>query len=961
MKRLTEITRHELTGFFSAPTGMIFLGVFLLATLFDFFWVETFFARNIADVRPLFESMPVLMIFLAAAITMRLWTEERRAGTLELLLTSPVSPWTLVTAKFLACMALVGLALLLTLPLPLTVAWIADLDWGPVVGGYLATLALAAAYIAIGLCISARSDNPIVSLILTSLVCGLFYLVGSNTLTDLLPIHVAEWFREIGTGARFDSITRGVVDLRDIVYYLTLVAVFLSLNVLALEKLRWQGMKRAPRHRQRVVASGLVALNLLFVNVPLSQLDGLRLDLTEGHLYTLSPATHRILAELKEPLLIRGYFSAQTHPLLAPLVPRLRDLLEEYAIAGDGRVRVEIVDPHEDPEIEREAGQRYGIRPVPFQTANRYQTAVVNSYFDIVVSYGDQFETLGFRDLIDIKARNETDVQVDLRNPEYDITRAIKKAVQSYQGAGNLFASLPDGLVFHGYISDDARLPERLRELRHELEGILRTLEDKSHGRLTAEFEDPDQGDGGLARRLREDHGFRPMTTSLFDDRRFWFYMVLEAPGRVEIIPLPADLEAGTLRRSIKAALKRFSRGFLKTIAVVAPKGNPAMARFGMAPETLQFSTLRDRLEQDYSLVDTDLKDGHVPAQTDLLLLLAPRELDDRQLLAVDQFLMQGGTVVAAASPFKLGLRGRLSAEARPTGLEDWLADKGLELPQRFVLDPRNSAFPVPIQRNIGGFIIQEAQLVDYPFFVDIRRDGMDRSSGLLSGIEQLTMSWASPLGIDLERNRQRRITRLLRSSPDSWTTDEVDLQPDFERYGRLGFPMGSDRGPQVLAVSITGRFDSYFKDRPVPKPPADDAAKDGEDVKKGDTPPRIERLIEHSPESARLVLIGSSSFASDQVLDLVSNTLGTRYLAPVEFLQNAVDWSLEDRSLLALRSGRARFARILPPLDKAEQQFWEYLDYGLAALGLLIVWLYRHLFEQTRRRRYVALLSVEH
>src|SRR3546814_1424168 len=103
--------------------------------LFVFFWVETFFARNIADVRPLFEWMPLLLIFLVSALTMRLWSEERRSGTLEFLLTSPVRPAYLVLGKFLACLGLVAIALALTLPLPLTVAQLGPLDWGPVAGG----------------------------------------------------------------------------------------------------------------------------------------------------------------------------------------------------------------------------------------------------------------------------------------------------------------------------------------------------------------------------------------------------------------------------------------------------------------------------------------------------------------------------------------------------------------------------------------------------------------------------------------------------------------------------------------------------------------------------------------------------------------------------------------------------------------------------------------------------------
>ena len=108
-------------------------------------------------------------------------------------------------------------------------------------------------------------------------------------------------------------------------------------------------------------------------------------------------------------------------------------------MAGKGKVKVEFVDPQEKPEIEQEAGEKYGIRPVPFQTASRYQTAVTNSYFDVLIKYGNEFQTLSFQDLIEVKSEGDTKLEVELRNPEHDITRAIKKVLYSYQGGRQSF------------------------------------------------------------------------------------------------------------------------------------------------------------------------------------------------------------------------------------------------------------------------------------------------------------------------------------------------------------------------------------------------------------------------------------------------------------------------------------------------------------------------------------------
>jgi ABC-2 type transport system permease protein len=168
----------------------------------------------------------------------------------------------------------------------------------------------------------------------------------------------------------------------------------------------------------------------------------------------------------------------------------------------------------------------------------------------------------------------------------------------------------------------------------------------------------------------------------------------------------------------------------------------------------------------------------------------------------------------------------------------------------------------------------------------------------------------------------------------------------------------------------VEGRFDSFFKgqDSPLAKAPEteakDDEAQtkpdDPEAAKESDTPPApgpITSVIERSPESARVILVASNTFAEDAVLDLASEGLGTLYTQPVEFLQNAIDWSLEDRGLLAIRS-RAQFARTLIPMERSGQLFWEYLNYGLALLGLVAVWFWRRSVRRAEQRRYQAILA---
>lgn len=979
MDKFLAIFRKEFNAFFASPAAWLFLGTFLAVNLFIFFWAEAFFARNLADVKPLFEWMPILLIFLVAALTMRSWSEERRAGTLESLLTSPVSPLQLVLGKFAANLVLVALALLLTLPLPLTVSLLGDLDWGPVVGGYLASLFLAAAYVAIGLFMSARTDNPIVALILTVAVAGVFYLLGSSVLTALFGQHISGVLELLGSGSRFDSITRGVLDVRDLYYYLSLVGVFLMLNLLTLERLRWAGNPRNAKHRQWYAVTGLAIANFVLANVWLQGVGTARVDLTQGNIYSLSSATRQYMTGLQEPLLIRGYFSDKTHPLLEPLVPQIKDLLKEYQVAGGQQVQVEFVNPHDDQALETEAAEKYGIRPVPFRMASRYQAGVVNSYFNLLVAYGDQYQTLGYEDLIEVKAEGERDLDVRLQNPEYAITRAIRKLANAYQAGGNTFASLDKPVTFHAYVSPADKLPKALADLRKELEGVLEELRQSANGKLTVSFADPDADGGALAKKLQQDYGYSPQIASLFDPKPFWFYMQLEGNGNTVQVPLPAELDKNSLQQAVTAGLQRMAPGFLKTVAIVTPPAPMGGGMFMPVPGGKRYEELRKALGENVRLTDTDLKNGAVPADADLLLLLAPESLNEKQLFAVDQFLMKGGSVVVATGAFDVDISNTLNARTNTSGLEDWLQAHGLTLTKSMVLDPQNASLPVPVPRRIGPITVEEIRMMPYPHFPDLRQAGLNADTPVTSALGQLTLNWASPLELDKAKNEGRKVTELLHSSAQSWTSTELNVLPDYRQYPQTGFKPEAARAAQLLAVAVEGRFDSFFKGKQSPllakpedkaeanKADADPATSEGshksepDDASKPEDKPEektvVSSVIERSPDSSRLVLIGSNAFASDAVLQLASQGMGTLYARPLEFVQNLLDWSLEDQGLLGIRS-RAHFARTLEPMEHSSQLFWEYLNYALAGVGLLLVWLWRGWLQRRTRTRYQQLLA---
>lgn len=943
---LRRVAGKEISLFFGSPVAWLFLAAFAAVTLFVFFWVETFFARNVADVRPLFQWLPVLLIFLCSALTMRMWSEERGRGTLEHVLTQPVGISRFVFGKFCACLILLALALLATLPLPVTVGLMADLDWGPVLAGYIAALLLGSTYLSIGLFVSASTDNPIVSLIGAVALCGTLYLLGSPLLTGFFDDSTGAWLRALGSGSRFESICRGVIDIRDLFYYLSLTGTFLTLNVYALERERWS-RARSRRHRYWRGITALLVLNLLLANVWLQRVPGLRLDITEGRLYSLSEPTREFLQRLKEPLLIRGYFSSRTHPQLAPLVPQLKDLVREYEEVAGGRVRVEFIDPAQHPELEREAVEQYGLRATPFQVSDRHQSSLVNAWFHILVRYGGEAETLDFSDLIEVRTAANAPAEVRLRNPEYDLTRAIRDVLYSYRAGGRLFEGIDAPVELVGYVSDPALLPPLLQNYREAINTQLQQIAADSGGRFSFRFVEPGAGDGDVARRIENEWGFEPLTTALDEEREFYFYLTLE--DEHQVVQLPTDeFDPADFRNTLEAGLRRFSRGFTRTVALAVPRGPGGAPQ--PAPNVPTFSQLERVITRDYSIRMEQLEDGSVTPEADILAVVAPHELGQRALYAIDQFLMRGGTVVLATSPWTADQSGgEWRLRPWPSGLDEWLAHHGLHIGEALVMDAQNSPIPAPLIRRAGEHAFRDVQLVDYPYFVNLRPPGLDPDHPVTAGLPQLTMGWASP--VDVKRGEQQRLTTLLRSSGEAWLSSSTDITPLADEAGRPTFYGQGQKMSRTLGVIVQGRFHSWFADRSPPQPPAN-----------GDTgsarTTELQPLVKHSPLSARIILFASNDFLDDQMFNAVVAGSGTQYHGALELFMNTLDWSLQDSSLLGIRS-RGHFNRTLPPMDDRARTVLEYFNYALALGWLGLLGLVHWLCAALRKRRYRKVLEL--
>ncbi len=227
MQNISAIFKKEFKAYFLSPIAYIFITVYLITTTFLFF--QGFFLINQADMRGYFDLMPWVFLFFVPAITMRTWAEEKKVKTLELLLTWPISDFEVVVGKFLASFALLSIVVLLSITIPVTIAILGHPDMGQIVGQYIGALLLGGAYLAIGLWVSSLTENQIVA-----------FIVGNPFVTMASPSFLVPVLSYLGLGNHFESISRGVIDTRDLIYYASVIGFFLFLNVCSLGSRKWE-------------------------------------------------------------------------------------------------------------------------------------------------------------------------------------------------------------------------------------------------------------------------------------------------------------------------------------------------------------------------------------------------------------------------------------------------------------------------------------------------------------------------------------------------------------------------------------------------------------------------------------------------------------------------------------------------------------------------------------------------
>ena len=361
---MIALWKKELVTFFSSLTGALVMAVFLVITGL-FLWIIpgnfNILFGGYANLDGLFYMAPWLYLFLVPAITMRLFSDEKKSGTLELLMTRPVPAWQIVTGKFLAGFTLVVLSLLPTLIYFYSVSHLAqpaeNIDTGAIWGSYLGLLLLAGAYVAIGIFTSSITENQIVAFVLAALFSFLFYS-GFNALASIPFFDGIDTFLiNLGIDAHYQSISRGVVDLRDIVYFLSVMMVFLGMT-----RLKLKGEKT----NFFLLLSGVIVINILISNIII------RADLTQEKRFTLAGITKDFLSEMEAPVFAHVYLEGDLNAGFERLSRSVKEKLDEFGIYAGNNLDYQFVDPTKDNEDAKRALKRmedHDLSPVPVYEA----------------------------------------------------------------------------------------------------------------------------------------------------------------------------------------------------------------------------------------------------------------------------------------------------------------------------------------------------------------------------------------------------------------------------------------------------------------------------------------------------------------------------------------------------------------------------------------------------------------
>jgi len=400
------LAKKEFLGFINSPLAYIIAIPFLIISSFLYF--RSALVLNQANLRPFFEFLPWLFLLLVPALSMRLLTDERQQGTLELLFSHPILEAEIIISKFLGSLAFLSLILLATLGLPITLLLFSKPDIGLILSQYLGALFLGSAFLSIGLAVSTYVKKPTASFLLSASISFGLVLAGMDLVTIMLPSPINIIVQQLSITNHMNSLSRGLLDLRDVLYFLTLTFLFLLLSIIKLSHRKSIENKKIKARLNFVFLLILtigISFNAFMIKFPW------RIDLTKQKLFTLSRGTKQTLKDLPEEINLTLYVSKDLPGPIQPTLKQIQDLLKDYQRYGT-KIKLETVDPGTNQEAATQA-QENGIQEITFNQMSTGKFEVQTGFLGLTIKHKEETEVLPFIENAD-----------DL---EYQLTRTIRK------------------------------------------------------------------------------------------------------------------------------------------------------------------------------------------------------------------------------------------------------------------------------------------------------------------------------------------------------------------------------------------------------------------------------------------------------------------------------------------------------------------------------------------------------
>ena len=834
MSNALTIFRRDLAAYFTSPIGYIFIMVFV--TISVGLYITTFFTFPMADMRPYFGNLPLMLCIFIPAITMRVWAEERKENTWEMLLTFPMKSWELVIGKFAACLVFFAIALGATVTLPAMLFTLGNPDPGAILAGYFGTFLLGGLFLALGIFFSGFFKDQILAFIVTLLSCFGIFMLGTNFiaayLDDFVPGLGTLLIELVGLSGHFGTFTRGIIEMADIVYFLAWTGVFLLLNIVYIE-----GRFR-PGARLIFATATTISISIgLLLNWLITDMSLLRFDMTEDKIYTVSEASTRILRQTDTPVQVKLYITPRggMPTGMTSLERDITDKLDELRVASGGALQYSVVhlevanaiqaqedflSGEENEGEEKVLEERMldkGIRPFSVQAMSEDQVTNKLVYSSIGVAYKDRKEEI-----------------------------------------------IPQVM------------PGTLPDLEYRLVSTIFKL-------------------------IREE---KPIA-------------VLVAPK--EAINIPPEL-----------------RQMYRQMGQEIPESDDSYIYLEQILNLEKYEVKRVDLTQSSPLPET----------YDTLIVVNPRELNDRQRWEIARALRSGKSVIMAVQNYEwdytLSSGGtRLNRREENPQVNDLLQHYGVTVDDDLLMDVNHVPLRVQSGGNTLAALLGGGQTVNLPTHILVNNSSMDQETSITSRLSPIFYLWGTSLTIDDAKVAETGldVLTLISTTENAWKVDKdsVLTAESFEQP-----ETGLDTYP--LMAMVTGQFPDPYADQDRPAWPID-LPQPGQPLQF--PPPEEGDAPEVVPAPGKLILLGCSEMFRKDFLQA----------ANLDLFMNSVDALTLGDDLVHVR-GKKPIDRLIDMPDTGTRRLWKFINYGLANTVIAVMGIVIALVRRRSRNAYTLSYS---